>query len=175
MKIMIIGSSGAGKSTLARLLGEQLPFEITHLDAHYWKENWRETPRDEWIAWQETLMEKESWIIDGNYGSTMDIRLKAADVIIFLDYSRWVCLWSVIKRRFMYHGKTRPDMGKGCPEKLDWEFLKWVYDFPREEAPGIRQKLKEVSSDKKVYHLRHRRELAGHLHQIKMTYHQISQ
>ncbi|WP_456275912.1 DNA topology modulation protein [Bacillus sp. AK128] len=167
MKIVLIGSGGAGKSTLARILGEQLNIEVIHLDAHFWKANWQQTPRPEWMSWQEEVIQRENWIIDGNYGSTMEVRLAAADVIIFLDFSRWICLKNIVKRRIMYHGKTRPDMAKGCQEKLDWEFIKWVYDYPKQKAPDIRKKLKELESTKEIFHLKNRKEIPLLLNKLK--------
>jgi len=94
-KIAVIGSPGAGKSTLARQLGQVLGSEVFHLDAFYWKPGWVETPKEEWVEIQKKLVTKDSWIIDGNYGSTIEIRLQAAEVIIFLDLPRSVCLWRV--------------------------------------------------------------------------------
>lgn len=148
-RVMIIGSGGAGKSTFARRLGEELNLPVYHLDAYYWKPGWIPASNEEWDAFQQSLVQKEAWIIDGNYGRTFDIRMKRADVIILLDFSRWVTLYRVIKRRIMYHGKTRPDLHKDCPERLDLEFIKWVWSFRRIKIPGIMEKLRE-HKDKKI-------------------------
>ncbi|MHB8756877.1 MAG: P-loop NTPase family protein, partial [Bacillota bacterium] len=136
-KVLIIGPSGAGKSTLAKRLGSLLGLEIIHLDALYWKPGWVATPRDEWHALQQGLLARDSWLIDGNYGSTMELRLPAADTVIFMDFPRWLCLWRVFKRRLRYRGRTRSDIGPGCPEQIDWEFFKWVWRFPAVERPRI--------------------------------------
>jgi adenylate kinase family enzyme len=82
-RIAIIGSCGAGKSTLARQMGTILGLEVIHLDSFFWKPGWVETPRVEWRSTVENLVKRETWIIDGNYGSTFDIRLEAADTIVF--------------------------------------------------------------------------------------------
>ncbi|GLO64496.1 hypothetical protein MACH08_02800 [Oceanobacillus kimchii] len=121
-KITLIGSGGSGKSTLARQLGRELNIEVYHLDALFWKPNWVGVLKDEQRKIQEELVERESWIIDGNYGGTMEIRLHAADTIIFLHISRYICLFRAIKRSIKYRNRTRPDMGEGCNEKLDIEF-----------------------------------------------------
>lgn len=152
-KIAVIGSPGAGKSTLARQLGQVLGIEVFHLDALYWKPGWVETPKEEWVEIQKELVIKDSWIIDGNYGSTIEIRLQAAEVIIFLDLPRTVCLWRVVKRRFQYAWQRRPDMAEGCPEKIDWEFLRWVWRFPLDERPGVVKKLAGLSGEKKIIRL----------------------
>ena len=83
-KIIIIGSGGSGKSTLARKLGEMTRIPVFHLDALYWKPGWVPTPREEWNARVKALVNQDQWIIDGNYGGTLNIRMTEADTIIFL-------------------------------------------------------------------------------------------
>jgi adenylate kinase family enzyme len=117
-KILIIGSGGAGKSTLACELGTILGLEVIHLDAWYWNPGWVETPKAEWQNIIQDLTLRESWIMDGNYGGTLDVRLSVADTVIFLDFPRLLCLSRVIKRRFIYAGQSRPDMASDCPERL---------------------------------------------------------
>ena len=163
-KIIIIGCGGAGKSTLARKLGEVLNIKVYHLDAIYWKPGWVMTEKDEWKSLIKHMIEKESWILDGNYGSTMDLRASAADTIIFLDYSATRCLYGVFKRRIMYQGRTRPDMNEGCPERLDWDFIKWVAQYKRKKAPSILAKLEEFKFQcKEIYHLINPRETEAFL------------
>ncbi|WP_409294774.1 DNA topology modulation protein [Peribacillus sp. SCS-26] len=156
-KIMIIGCGGAGKSTFARKLGDALGISVHHLDSLFWKKGWVPTEREEWKAALSDVMSENSWIMDGNYGSTMDIRLKEADTIIFLDYSTLTCLYGAVSRRIKYHGRTRPDMGEGCPEKLDAEFLKWIALYRRDKAPVIRQTLSQLKG-KKVFIFENRKQ-----------------
>jgi adenylate kinase family enzyme len=112
-KIVIIGSGGAGKSTLATQLGEMLNLEIIHLDKLYWQAGWVEPLKDEWKKTVEDLLKRDSWIMDGNFGGTIEMRLKACDTAIFLDFPRTVCLYRVIKRRLTYRNTSRPDMAEG--------------------------------------------------------------
>ena len=165
-RIMIIGSGGAGKSTFARQLGEVLHIPVHHLDAFYWKPGWIPTPNEEWDMFQEELVSNEQWIIDGNYGRTLDIRMKQADVIILLDFSRWVTVYRVIKRRIMYHGKTRPDLNKECPESLDFEFIKWVWNFRKARVPGIIEKLGKYKG-KRIIIVKSPKDLRHLLEQVK--------
>jgi adenylate kinase family enzyme len=152
-KVIIIGSGGAGKSTLARKLGEVIGIKVHHLDALYWKPGWKMTGKDEWEEIVLKIIKEETWIIDGNFGGTMDIRAQAADTVIFLDYSTTRCLYGIIKRRITYHGRTRPDMNEGCPEKLDWQFIKWVAEYKRKKAPAIIEKLEQYRLEgKEIYH-----------------------
>jgi len=165
-KIAIIGSGGSGKSTLARRLGEFLKIEVFHLDALFWKPGWVGTSKDEQKLVQSELVEHESWIFDGNYGGTMEIRLNNADTIIFLDMPRTICAYRVIKRRLQYRNKTRPDMGEGCEEKLDLEFLKWVWEYPKTKKPVIMKKLESLSIEKEIIILTNPSEVEQFLNRI---------
>ncbi|RHW43167.1 DNA topology modulation protein [Neobacillus notoginsengisoli] len=147
-RIMIIGSGGAGKSTLAKELGERLGIKVYHLDSLFWQPGWVPMERNKFIELQKEIMKKEEWIIDGNYSGTMELRLERADTVIFLHYSTIRCLYGIVKRRLEYHGKTRFDMGAGCPERLDWEFAMWVAGFNRMKAPKLLQKLQKYEEKK---------------------------
>lgn len=157
-KILIIGSGGAGKSTLARRLGEAIDIEVIHLDKLHWKPNWTGTPKDEWRKIVQTQLEKDEFIMDGNFGGTMEMRLKACDTVIYLDFPRAVCLYRAVKRALKYYNKTRPDMGEGCNEKLDFEFLHWVWTFPKRAKPEIEERLKRFGDGKTIIRLRSPRE-----------------
>jgi adenylate kinase family enzyme len=153
-RIAIIGPSGAGKSTLAVRLGEITGLPVFHLDAAYWKPNWTPTETSEWPAIVSEMAAREQWIIDGNFHATMEVRLKSADLIIYLDFPRRVCLWRVLKRWLHYMGQTRPDMGPGCREQMDWEFLKWVWRFPKDIRPKVIDYVNRFGEGKRVEVLR---------------------
>lgn len=158
-KIALIGSGGSGKSTLARRLGEKLNIEVYHLDTLFWKPNWTPTSKEEQRKVQNELVKKEEWIIDGNYNGTMDIRLNAVDTIIFVDISRVICVYRVFKRMIQYRGKSRPDMAEGNNERFDFDFLKWVWDYPKTKKPVVLNKLEQLPNDKKVIILTSPREV----------------
>lgn len=149
-RIMLIGCGGSGKSTLAVRLGESLSLPVHHLDRLYWQRGWEGLPRDEWRALQEELCVQPVWILDGNYTSTMDVRFESADTIIFLDLPTLSCLHGAIRRFLRFHGRSRPDMAEGCPEKLDWEFLKWILRYRRDRRPRILARLRELGESKRV-------------------------
>jgi adenylate kinase family enzyme len=166
-KIAIIGSGGSGKSTFARILGEITKLPVYHLDALHFQPGWIPMPNDEWDHLQKKLVEEEKWIIDGNYGRTLDIRLNEADVIIFFDLPRWLTVFRVVKRRIKYHGKTRPDLNEGCPERLSWEFIKWIWNYRRDKRPGIMRKLEKLSAHKKIIILKSRADVKEFIQQTK--------
>lgn len=136
-KILIIGSGGAGKSTFSRKLAELLGIRVIHLDSIYWKPNWEETPPSEWIGIVQELLKGDSWIMDGNYSRTRELRLQACDTLIWLDTPRWICLYRVVKRALLHRNKVRPDMAAGCEEKLNWEFIKWVWHYPERSKKRV--------------------------------------
>jgi adenylate kinase family enzyme len=162
-KILIVGSGGSGKSTFARRLGQILQLQVIHLDSHYWSPGWVEMPKDKWRTKVEGLLKRDSWIIDGNYGGTMDLRLASCDAVIFLDVPRMTCLIRVVKRVVSYRGQSRPDMAAGCPEQVNWQFLKYVWDYPRKRKPALLEKLKFHSQTKVVIILRSQNEIEGFL------------
>lgn len=149
-KIAIIGSGGSGKSTLAHRLGTGLNLPVYHLDALLWEANWTAASKEEQRTIQRELIRNKEWIIDGNYNGTLDIRLNAADTVIFVDINRWICIYRVIKRRIQYHGRSRPDMGPDCEEKLNMAFLKWVWDYPKTKRTETLNKLKNLKNDQQI-------------------------
>lgn len=142
-KIMVIGSPGSGKSTFSRELAEITGLPLIHLDKLFWRPGWVHCSREEFDRLLTAELEKDRWIIDGNYSRTIELRLKYADTVIFFDYPRRVCLWRVIKRILGGRGNVRPDMGEGCPERLDFEFLKYVWNFNKTELPETLKKLED--------------------------------
>lgn len=131
-KVIVIGSGGSGKSTFSKRLGELTGIGVIHLDQEYWRPNWEKTPVDEWEARVAVMLERDSWIMDGNFGGTREMRMRVADTIVFLDLPRRVCLYRILKRTIKYHGRSRPDMTEGCREKFDLEFVLWVWNYPKE-------------------------------------------
>lgn len=140
-RILIIGCSGSGKSTLAARLGEITGMPVIYLDSEFWNAGWIEMPQDEWRAKVPQLLKGDAWVADGHYNGTLDIRLKRANTVIVLDFNKFVCLYGAIKRFLQNHGRTRPDMAEGCPEKIDWEFVCWIWNFNRKERPVMMKKL----------------------------------
>jgi adenylate kinase family enzyme len=157
-RILVLGSSGAGKSTFARKLGQRLGIEPLHLDSYYWQPDWIATPAEAWDQKLKTLLARDSWVMDGNYSSSLSLRLEYADTVIFLERGRLKSLLRCVGRLLKYRGQSRPELAPGCYEKIDLDFLKWIWNYPRDVKPGIMELLakqtgKEVivlKSDKEI-------------------------
>jgi adenylate kinase family enzyme len=162
-RVLVIGSGGSGKSTFARQLAERTGLPLVHLDELYWRPGWQAPPDAEWDQTVATLIEGEAWLMDGNYGRTLAMRLAACDTAIFLDRSRWLCVWRIIARWLRYRGVQRPEMASGCPERLTWEFVWWVWAYPTRQRPGILRALAGIADRKRVVILRTGREVTGFL------------
>lgn len=153
-RVLVIGPGGSGKSTFARRLGQVLGLEVKHLDSFYWRTGWTKPSNEDWLKTVNELISGESWIIDGNYGGTLAQRTERCDTIIFLDMPRLLCVWRVTKRRLSYRNRSRPDMAEGCFEKLDREFISWVWNYSHRSRPKVVKLLNENQARKKIVWLR---------------------
>ncbi len=170
-RIMVIGvSSGVGKSTFARKLGRALKINVYHLDAFYWQPNWVEAALEDFSKAQQIIVKQDQWIIEGNYSNTFEIRTEHADTIIYLELPLYVCLFRVLKRWLMNIGKTRIDMGEGCKEKLDWDFIKFIYTtyYPRKKKMHERfQSFQTSDSQKEIISLKNKEEIHSFIVKMK--------
>lgn len=164
-RIMIIGCGGSGKSTLAQQLGEKLQLPVVHLDKLFWTPGWVSISKEEFDRVHEDAISKEKWIIDGNFDRTIPVRLQRCDTVIYLDFSRFACLMGVLKRVLTTYGKVRPDMGEDCPERLDFDFLKWVWNFNKNKRERNYCLLKETEGIQVII-LKNRREVNRFLAQL---------
>ncbi len=131
-RVAVIGCPGAGKSTFSRALRSLTGLPLCHLDALYWRPDRTTIPKEEFRAIQRSIIETDSWIIDGNYNSTVEWRIAACDILFFLDYPAEVCLAGVRARR----GQKRSDM-PWVEEGDDEEFLEFIRAFETESRPRI--------------------------------------
>ncbi len=130
-KIMIVGPAGSGKSTLALQLHKHLGLPVFHLDSFFWEKGWVMRSDDDFQADINKILEKQAWITDGNYSRFSTQRMKDADTLIFIDFGKYFSVWRIINRYLKEKGRERISGAKGCPEKIDWEFIKWVWNWPK--------------------------------------------
>ena len=135
-RVVVVGPGAAGKSTLAARLGEITRLPVIELDTLFWRPGLAPTPQEEWAVIQRRLAAQESWIMDGDLGpyDVLDIRLQAADAIVFLDFSPLRCAWRAIRR---------------SPERAD--FWKWLLLYRRRSRPALRRAIAAHASDADVY------------------------
>ncbi len=141
-RCLVIGCSGAGKSYFSRKLSEKTGLPLYHLDLVNWNKDKTYVEKSVLIDRINQVVAKDKWIIDGNYGSTLDIRLERADTVFFLDFPLEVCLEGVKLRQ----GKQRDDM-PWIEEigEIDEEFLAFIKGFNTSERPRILKLLEEYS------------------------------
>ena len=157
-RVAIIGSGGAGKSVFARELGERTALPVIHLDRLFWKPGWVPMPDDEWRVVHGGLLEADRWIIDGNYSSTMEPRIAAADTVVFLDLPRLVCVWGALQRHRRHRRGGRPDMVPGQRERIDLKFMWWIFRYPETRRPRVLARLAKLPATTQVIRIRSRRE-----------------
>lgn len=168
-KILIIGCGASGKSTLARKLGHMLQIPVIHLDMFFWRSGWEETESNEWRNIVSELCKKETWIMDGNFGESADLRYAAADTVIFLDRSPIVCLSRWFKRYLRFRRGGRPDMTEGCIEKFDLEYLKWIWKFTKKSRPQIFKRIEKFGTHAKFVRLTSEKDVKNFLLNISKS------
>jgi adenylate kinase family enzyme len=166
-RMQIIGCGGSGKSTFARNLGQILNLDVYHLDTIFWKPGWIEIPREKFIIELDKVFATDNWIMDGNYGGTMELRFGKSDTIIFLDLPTWICLFGAFRRRLTYRGRSRPDMTEGNEERITIEFYKWIFNYRRTRRPAILAMLERYSDSKSVIILKSRRQAQEFLERLE--------
>lgn len=151
-KIIVIGCPGSGKSTFSRALHNKTDIPLYHLDMMFWNADKTTVEKGVFRERLSEVLEKDEWIIDGNYASTMELRLSACDTVIFLDYPTDVCLSGIRERK----GKARSDM-PWVETGDDEEFNEYVKNFTEQHRPQVLELL-EKYGDKNVVVFKSREE-----------------
>ena len=157
-RIIIIGSPGAGKSTFSRNLRDRSGLPLYHLD-NIWHQPDRTTiSREEFDEKLLAILAKESWIIDGNYSRTLELRLKYCDTVFLLDYPLEVCLAGVNDRI----GKEREDI-PWIEYEFDEEFRQFIVEFPENRLPNIYRLPHRYEQGREIHIFRSRKEADEYL------------
>jgi adenylate kinase family enzyme len=137
-RILVMGSSGSGKSTFARRLSAITGIPMVSIDALFWKPGWVESERTEFRARLAEATRQPRWIMDGNYTSAEgEARREACDTVIWFDLPRATCMLGILMRVAKSYGHVRPEMAPGCPEKIDFEFFRYVWTYRAKQRPTL--------------------------------------
>ena len=160
-RIAIIGCGGSGKSHLSRSLGTLLGITRVHLDGLYYDQDWKPLDKEQFAALQRDLVTAPRWIIDGNYASSLPIRLQAADTVIFLDLPGWRCLCEIAQRRLDHRGGQHKDIG--VYDRITWNFVRYIFGYRRQMAPHVRGLIAGHAGNAEVIVLHSRRAARDYL------------
>ena len=140
-RVIVIGCPGSGKSTFSRTLHDVTGIPLYHLDMMYWNEDRTNVPRELFLKKLKQIINSAQWILDGNYGATMEQRMQACDTIFFLDYPVDVCINGIMQRR----GKKRTDMPwvESSDEVDNSEYLTGLFKAMYDELSISRLKKKK--------------------------------
>ena len=161
-KVIVIGCPGSGKSTVSRTLHNKTGIPLYHLDMMYWNADKTTVEKSVFLERLSDVLEKDEWIIDGNYGSTMELRMAACDTVIFLDYLLDVCLDGIRERR----GKPRSDM-PWIETEEDSEFIEFIKNYNEQQKPKVLELLKKYN-DKNIIIFKSREEADAFLNGEKL-------
>ena len=161
-KVIVIGCPGSGKSTVSRALHNKTGIPLYHLDMMYWNADKTTVEKSVFLERLSAVLKKDEWIIDGNYGSTMELRMAACDTVIFLDYPLDVCLDGIKERR----GKPRSDM-PWIETEEDAEFVEFIKNYNEQQKPKVLELLKKYG-DKNIVILKSREQVDAFLNGEKL-------
>ena len=161
-KVIVIGCPGSGKSTFSKSLHKITGIPLFHLDMLFWNEDKTTVEKPVFLDRLLKTLENSEWIIDGNYASTMELRMQKCDTVIFLDYSSDVCLSGIKERK----GKERSDMPWVEDEEEDPEFIEFIKSYNSQNRPQVMELLKRYSH-KDIYIFTNRNQAEEFLTEIQ--------
>ncbi|MBB3288864.1 MULTISPECIES: AAA family ATPase [unclassified Rhizobium] len=159
-RILVIGCSGGGKSTLSQKIAARFGLAYVSIDRDVlWLPGWVQRDKAEQRAIIVTKVQGERWIMDGTNPSTFDIRLPRTDLVMWVRMPRVLCIWGAVSRWLKWMGRTRPEMAPGCIEKVDWDFLRFIWTFEEKFTPRVLAGFAEHAPDVPVLQLKSRGEM----------------
>ena len=161
-KVIVIGCPGSGKSTFSKALHAQTGIPLIHLDLLFWNADKTTVEKSVFMQRLRKVLAQDAWIIDGNYASTMELRLQQSDTVIFLDYPTEVCLQGIEERK----GKARSDMPWVESGKSDEDFTEFIKNYRTKSRPQVIELLKKYPK-KRVFVFQNRAEADSFLAQLQ--------
>ena len=109
---------------------------MIELDRIFWQAGLTPTPRDQWVVIQQKLVAGDRWIIDGDLGpyDVIEVRLRAADTIIFLDFPLLLCAWRAMRRSH---------------ERFD--FWRWLLGYRYKSRPILRAAITKHAANAELH------------------------
>ena len=160
-KVIIIGCCGSGKSTFARKLHACTGIPLFHLDQLNWNTDKTTVEKEVFLKRVQNVIQKDSWIIDGNYGSSIEMRMQACDTVFFLDYPVDVCIQGIHERV----GKVRTDI-PWVEDEVDEGLIEFVRNYEKEDRPEILELLSKYK-EKDIHIFRNRKDVKIYLESLK--------
>ncbi len=148
-KILILGAPGAGKSYLAKRLAPLLDIPVYHLDQYFWNKDWQPVSEEQFRKSCQEIVSHDSFIMDGNYGNTFDLRWPAADLVIFVDTNPWVCMGRQILRliKDRWGLLKKEDRPQNCRERFNNQLFWFTVKFRDSHGHLIDCRMRELYPD----------------------------
>jgi len=163
-RVVVIGCPGSGKTTFTRAVADRLHLPAVHLDGYYHqKEHDYYNDQPAWLRQVKDLAAGSRWIMDGNYASILSLRLQRADTVIFFDFPKHMSLYGVVKRAVQHRNKHRAEMPSDWQETINWEFIKFVWNFRRDMRGQTVQALEEANAPLRLVTLKNRKQVKAYL------------
>ena len=160
-RVIVIGCPGSGKTTFAEKLNKITGLTLFYLDAIWHKPDKTHIPREEFDRRLLEILATDEWIIDGEYGRTVEMRLKECDTVFLFDLPAEVCLQGVTNRL----GKKRYEM-PWIEKELDPEFETYIKDFANDSLPRLYELIEKYGTEKQVIIFKSRKEADDFLNKM---------
>ena len=155
MRVLIIGRPGSGKTTIGKKISKKFNIPSYTMDEIYWDKNWTRPNYDIFLKRLDSILTQDSWVIDGNYYESLDIRVNRATHVVYLDFPWWLCLYRYVKRsldRYLSR-ELRLEKSREYQEiSINFKFIvKKIILFRPIFHKNIQFKLKNLKIQTKVY------------------------